>query len=402
VKGVPWNDGKVAELAVQVALEALATLDELDAIVGSIDKLGASVVLEPLLRVLFGPVDYGSTKVRLYRECEARIQATLRTLARWIHDAGREIGGTSLALLDAYGLFDLPRQVGLVAPRPLDGDHDGEPRWSIARRVRDGRAPLDEWRRCLDALPEADVLDIAKDLAMVPFPYRLPWRWRTPTQTEEEGGGAAFGYGYDAERAAGAAYDALQAETLRRLSTPRLEECLAIRLDRQWTSGLPILVESYLKSLRGAPVPERFAPLVPHLFDDLHATPEALRARVELVGKGELARVVDGMPFNLLVTAGRGHRPHVYLRQAFLLADQCPSDAVGMRAVDWLAKLSALYPGGYAAHAAALTEEAISALVPFFAAFGAVVIRRLREVKPASREVALVLEGVASALERRA
>jgi hypothetical protein len=112
--------------------------------------------------------------------------------------------------------------------------------------------------------------------------------------------------------------------------------------------------------------------------------------------------LVETMPFDLLVTSGRGGRPHVYLRMAFLLADVCPSDALGARAIEALAKRRELYPGGYAEHGNALVEEAILALVPFFAAFGDGVVRRLRETEPASPQVALVLTGVASALERRA
>jgi hypothetical protein len=403
-RGVPWNGGRLAQLAVTVAVDALGTLGELSALVDAIDTIGASPVVEPLLRSLFGEPDYRGTEIRLVRALPVRAKAALQSLASFIARAGQAAPHVITVLLESYGLFDLPRQVGLVPPRPLDGDHDGEPRWVIARRVRDGRGDIAEWSRCLDAMTEEELLDVAKDLAMAPFPYRLPWRWRTPTEAE---GGSAFGYGYDGERGASEAYHALEREVFRRLPVARLEECLSLALERRWTSGLPELLETYLGARSPEGAGERFASLVPRLFDDLHATKEAVRRRAALVPPDMLRGIVDGMPFGLLVTAGRGGRPHVYLRQAFLVADLCPSPALAERALAQLASLPSLYPDGYAAHGEALVDEAVSELVRFFHAFGHAfgsdVVRASCEqaAKRAAPQLATVLERVAAGLAER-
>jgi hypothetical protein len=264
--------------------------------------------------------------------------------------------------------------------------------------VRDGRADPAEWDRCLDALGQDDVADIARDLAMLPHAYRLPWRWRTPTEAE---GGPSFGYGYDSDRAASAAFESLITAALVRLPAARLETFMDVAVARRWSAGLATLVATYLSKLGDAPLPERFAPLLSYAFDDLHALPETVRARAPLVDRATLQRIVDAMPFDIYVGAGRGGRPHVYPRRAYLLADLCPSPALAARALNRLVAMKALAPSSYDEDLPALTQEAIAFFVPFFRAFGDAVMDPLSEAAArAAPQIAAVLQGVVDGSRR--
>jgi hypothetical protein len=162
-KNVPWNDGRLVDLAERVAVDAIRRAGDMGALGDLVTAIGLIRVAPHALDLLFGAYRGPASRPREpLAMCELAPPAA--TFVRLAADAIEAMRRENNAFFDPTlftnrGLHDVVRLAGLRPRRPLDGRPDGTPGelpWRVARMVRDGRAPREAWTACLRELPIAE------------------------------------------------------------------------------------------------------------------------------------------------------------------------------------------------------------------------------------------------------
>ena len=379
-RDVPWNGGRLADLAQRAAVASMARTGDAESLSDLVDAVGLDRVVPPVLELLLGPYPADRPDVPLaFEELPPRAQSFAKLVARKLAELRAKNAWYNPAFLSQYGICDVERLTGLRPPRPLDERFEGDWRWRIARRVRDGGAAREAWPACLRGLPEDQIEDVVRDLATtVPIPYELSSWWPKGK------------WGYDADVAMWVPYDALTADAARLLPRERLGALMEWLLENPRRGRVIPIVDVY-GELLGAPIEPRFEPVLRVAIAELHSDGENVRRILARVPPERREALAEDMHFDIYMgPSSRGGRA-VYFRVGWHLCDLVPTEGYAKKAAASLVRGRLLQGDG----AESLVPELVSGLASRFAAFGSVGRATLQAVLPsASTETASVLEAV--------
>jgi hypothetical protein len=369
-KNVPWNEGRLGDLAQRVAMDALRRSGDLDALSEMLEVGGLERVVPHALELVFPGEKPPPPQPRAFEELTPAAQKFTALVGRLIEARRHANGYYDETLLVAYGLCDVVRLAGLRGRRPLDEGLEGEPRWRIARRVRDGHAPAEAWTDCLRASPVDLVEDVVRDLAAsVPIPYALSMPWPKGE------------WGYDSQVRTRMRYEALIADATRLLPMERVLACMDWLIEPSAKVAPVPVVDVYTERLEGQPPDPRFDTLLTAALDALHTDGAAQRRILERVPDERRAALIEHIAFNLIVSDARDRPFGVFFRQAWAFADLCPTPELASRAATSLVGRR-LLADHQLLYADAVTAEITPRLVGFFGPFGDPGRRSLRDVLP--------------------
>lgn len=169
VKGIPWHEGRLGDLALGVALHHLGRQADVTTLERLMKVLSAYQIAEPLLHALFGSQPDRNTLPRTVAEIDPGHLPLLRALAAKLPATGSP--------LEYWGFLNTDRLLGLVPPRTLDSDFNGEPLWRLALKAREGLVPHSVWEHAVAELSPEQRIDLARDLEAPGNPYHLLDGW---------------------------------------------------------------------------------------------------------------------------------------------------------------------------------------------------------------------------------
>ncbi len=169
----PFNEGRLAQYGLSVALDALGKAGASAALAKAMQLVGWMPLVPHILKAALPKAEdlpYARS------ELPDGAADLLMPLAREVAKAQSYNPYT----LERWGLLSLPRLLSVVPPRTLDEEMDGEPVWRTALLVNTGRKPESAWTDLLAKLPLEKRRDLADDLMDRKISYRLRGDWFRP------------------------------------------------------------------------------------------------------------------------------------------------------------------------------------------------------------------------------
>ncbi|MCB9581979.1 MAG: hypothetical protein H6717_33405 [Polyangiaceae bacterium] len=305
----PFNEGRLAQYGLAVALDALGRAGASAALSKAMKLVGWMPLVPHILKAALP-----KTKTLPYARSELPEGAAelLMPLAEEVAKAQSYNPYT----LESWGLLSLPRLLGLTPPRTLDEEIDGEPVWRTALLVNCGRKPESAWTELLEQLPLEKRRDLADDLMNRKVSYHLRRDWFRP-----------FAKGLDL----GIAHHTAFLERVRQvLATLPAEEIDALARERDHDALFDVWTE------RCEVDPARDLAIAETL-DNTHIDPPRAQRIVNRLPPPRREAVVLAMRPNFLVSDASDGRQRPFLRGSLAVAPCAPTPAVRDHVVQFFA-----------------------------------------------------------------